>query len=88
MRWIIQLLNCGNIYKDREAFEYRVEKYSDIYDKIIPFFTKYKIQGVKSLDYLDGCKAAELIKNKAHLTEEGLDPIRKIKVGMNKGREV
>jgi hypothetical protein len=38
------------------------------------------------LDYLDWCKVAELMKNKAHLTEEGLSKIRKIKAGMNKGR--
>jgi hypothetical protein len=38
------------------------------------------------LDYLDWCKVAELMKNKAHLTWEGLSKIRKIKAGMNKGR--
>jgi hypothetical protein len=27
------------------------------------------------------------MKNKAHLTEEGLDQIRKIKAGMNRGRK-
>jgi hypothetical protein len=27
------------------------------------------------------------MKNKAHLTVEGLDQIRKIKAGMNKGRK-
>jgi len=70
-------LNCGNLYKNRDAFEYQVEKFSDIQNKIIPFFNKNRIQGIKSLDYQDWCKAAELIKNKAHLTEEGLDQIHK-----------
>lgn len=45
-----------------------------------------KIRGVKLADYLDLCKAAELMKNKAHLNEKGLGEIRKIKSGMNKGR--
>lgn len=88
MRSLIEYFDCGNLYKDREAFEYRVEKFSDIENKIIPFFSKNRIHGVKFLDYLDWCKAAEFIKNKAHLTEEGLDQIRKIKAGMNKGRPV
>lgn len=88
MRSLIKYFDCGNIYKDREAFKYQVEKFSDIYNKIIPFFYKYRIQGVKSLDYLDWCKVAELIKIKAHLTEEGLDQIREIKAGINKGRQV
>ena len=56
-------------------------------DKIIPFFEKYPIKGVKALDYADFCKVAELMKNKAHLTEHGLEEIRKIKSGMNRGRE-
>jgi hypothetical protein len=82
-------LNCGNLYKNRDAFEYQVDKFSDIQNKIIPFFNKNRIQGIKSLDYQDWCKAAELIKNKAHLTEEGLMllKIHKIKVGMNRGRK-
>ena len=46
----------------------------------------FPIQGVKCLDYLDWCKVAELMKYKAHLTQEGLDQIRKIKAGMNRGR--
>ena len=66
-------------------------KFSDLIDKIIPpIFTKngwFSILGVKSKDFADWCKAAELMKNKAHLTAEGLDQIRKIKAGMNKGRK-
>ena len=38
------------------------------------------------MDFLDWCKIAILIKNKLHLTPEGLELIRKIKDGMNKGR--
>ena len=56
-------------------------------DKVIPFFSKYKIQGVKYLDYLDFVKVAELMKNKAHTTAEGVDIIWKIKANMNKGRK-
>jgi hypothetical protein len=53
----------------------------------MPFFDKYPLQGVKSLDYADWCRVAELIKDKKHLTQEGLDQIRKIKAGMNTGRK-
>ena len=42
--------------------------------------------GIKSLDYEDLCKAAEVINKKDHLTLEGLKEIKKIKLGMNKGR--
>lgn len=56
------------------------------YEKIIPFFQKYPILGVKSLDFEDWCRVAKLINNKVHLTKEGFKTIRKIKAGMNKGR--
>ena len=86
MRSFIDYFNCGNICKSRESFVYRVEKFSDIENKIIPFFNKYQIQGVKHLDYLDFCKAVDIIKVKGHTTKEGLEQIKEIKTGMNKGR--
>ena len=55
-------------------------------NKVIPLFDKNKIVGIKFEDYQDWKKVAELMKNKAHLTSEGLDQIRKIKVHMNTGR--
>ena len=86
MRSLIELLKSGKIYKNRDTFDFRVTKFDDIVNKIIPFFKKYPILGVKALDFADFCKAAELMKNKAHLTKDGLEEIRKIKAGMNRGR--
>ena len=51
------------------------------------FFDKYPLLGVKSKDFSDFCIMANLIKDKAHLTQEGLNKIRQIKAGMNKGRK-
>jgi len=76
---------CICLY-NKGVFTYRVETYSSIENKIIPLFNKHPILGEKYLDYLDWCKVAKLIKNKAHLTSEGLDQIDEIKAGMNKGR--
>jgi len=42
--------------------------------------------GVKRFDYLDFCRVAELMQNKVHLTQEGIDEIKKIKSRMNTGR--
>ena len=55
-------------------------------NKILPFFNNYPIQGNKSRDYQDWCRAAEIVKSKDHLTKEGLDNIIKIKAGMNRNR--
>ena len=82
----IDYFDCGNVYKDGNNFVFRVSKFDDIDNKIIPFFQKYPIMGVKNEDFRDFCRAALVIKNKKHLTREGLDEIFLIKTGMNKGR--
>lgn len=56
MRNLIELLDCGNIYKDKEKYIFRVTKFLDINNKIMPFFVKYLIEGVKSKDLEDFCK--------------------------------
>ena len=42
--------------------------------------------GVKLYDYIDWCKIHNLINDGLHLTFKGLNIIRNIKSGMNKGR--
>ena len=88
MRIIIKYLDCGNIYKKRDTLHYTVYKFNDITDKIIPFFKKYPIRGVKALDFTDWCKVAELMQEKKHLTKKGLEQIRQIKAVMNTGRQL
>lgn len=88
METLPRYLNCGRYYpkSNSEVGDFVVSKLSDIIGKIIPFFEKYPILGVKCLDFKDFCKASELIKNKAHLTNLGLDQIKEIKAAMNRGR--
>jgi len=57
-----------------------------IVNKIIPFFNEYPILGVKSLDFADFKKVAELMETKQHLTSEGLSNIIEIVKGMNLDR--
>ena len=54
--------------------------------KLYPFFNDYPIQGIKSLDFADFKKVADLIKNKEHLTESGFSQIIKIVEKMNLDR--
>jgi hypothetical protein len=44
-------------------------------------------EGAKALDFLDFCKAIDLINKKEHLTKEGLNKIIKIKSDMNSNRK-
>jgi hypothetical protein len=88
MKGLVKYLNCGMVflYPKRSWGEFKVYKLDDIINQIIPLFNQYPLQGSKRADYLDFCKVVELMKNKAHLTAEGLEQIRKIKSGMN-GRD-
>lgn len=84
MRSLIEYLGCGNVYKNKEAVDYIVTKFSDIYEKILPFLKNTLSQGEKSQDFCDFCKVAEIIKINKHLTKEGLEQISNIKSFMNK----
>lgn len=88
MTSLITYFGCGSIEKDSRGpnLNYTVYKFSEISGKIIPFFKKHMIVGIKSKDFADWCKVAEMIEAKDHLTSSGLDKIREIKSGMNKGR--
>ena len=47
MKILIVYFDCGNIYKRGEVMDLKVTKFYDITNKIIPFFQKYPILGVK-----------------------------------------
>ena len=90
LKSFIIYLECGRLEKVKsrpDIVEFIVTKLDDISQKIIPFFQKHKIQGVKYKDFDDWCKVAEMMKDKKHLTKEGLEQIRKIKSRMNTGRK-
>jgi len=88
MRSLIEYLGCGGYYfrSGHEVGDYRVSKFLDLTDKVIPFFLKYPILGVKAEDFKNFCVVAALIKDNKHLTKQGLEQIQKIKLGTNKGR--
>jgi hypothetical protein len=87
MQSLVSTFDCGNIYVDNEVVNFKITQFQDLTDKVIPFFVKYPIHGEKSKDFEDFCKVTELMQNKAHLTQDGLDHIRIIKAGMNRGRD-
>ena len=53
------------VIKNKENLsDFKVTKFSDINDIIIPFFSKYPILGIKSLDFKDWCLVSEIVKKK------------------------
>ena len=86
---IIEFLGFGILVdeKSRDVVRIRTENFQIIYENVIPFFTNYPLESSKLLNFQDFCKACDLIKEKAHLTEEGIAKIKIIKSGMNTGRK-
>jgi len=85
----IDYLKCGKIEKAStrpNGVTFVTYKFSDIRDKIIPFFQNYPLHGIKSKDYSDFCLIAKLMENKSHLTLDGIKKIKSLKSGMNRGR--
>ena len=70
MENLVSFFNCGRcvIRPNKNHCDFLVTTFSDVNDKIIPFFKKYPIYGVKSLYLADFCKVTELIDTKEHLT--------------------
>jgi hypothetical protein len=89
MKSLINFWGCGMVYKrsKEDKVDFQISKFGDLTDKVIPLFQRISLQGVKSKDFSDFCKAADIMKVKGHLTQEGLDQILRIKAGMNTGRK-
>jgi hypothetical protein len=88
MKSLVEYLGCGNCHSksSQDIVDFIVVRFGDNFDKIIPFFDKYLLQGSKALNFAYFKQAAELINNKAHLTESGVVKIRLIQSGMNRGK--
>lgn len=88
LKSFIVYFGYGSYYKypNKPLGDYRCVNFVHIYTKFLPFFKKYPILGVKSLDFNDWCLGAEIVQNKAHTTPEGLACLKALKEGMNKGR--
>ena len=81
-------LNCGSCYlrKKENTMDFKVTKFSDITEIIIPFFINNPILGVKSLDFKDWCLVSEIVKKRGHKLEENILKIKEIQKAMNRGR--
>jgi len=84
IRSLVDYLECGRAFIHKEAVNLEVTKLSDLTDKILPFFQKYRLEGVKQQDFIYFVTVLELMKDKTHLTQEGIDQIQKIKLSLYK----
>jgi hypothetical protein len=85
----IDYLGCGRIERAStrpDIVNFSVSKFSNIKEKVIPFFQSCSLHGIKHMDYLDFVKVAKIVEVKGHLTPEGINKINSLKSGMNSSR--
>lgn len=83
---IKHFFGCGAIYINRRydnhkenIYRYCVRNFKDLNEKIIPFFQANPLLTYKRYDFELFCKIIEMMKNRQHLTENGLKLIRELK---------
>jgi LAGLIDADG endonuclease len=65
---------------------YEVNNFNSIIENVIPFFRKYGfLSAKKKNDFAKFQQVAELIKEKKHLTKEGIEKILLLRDQMNNG---
>lgn len=89
MKGLINFWGCGMVFKrsKENKVDFQIRKFSDLANKVVPLFQRISLQGAKSQDFKDFCRAVDIIKEKGHLTHKGLDQLRQIKACMNTGRK-
>ena len=79
---------CGVVrvnHGDRMA--YRVRNIEHLKERIVPFFERHSLRSKKQIDFLRFRRVLLMINRKEHLTPEGIERIKKVAEGMNRGRE-
>jgi hypothetical protein len=90
LKRIIATLGCGSLVKptgDRDRYTISVSSISDLVNIIIPLFEQCPIYGAKYKDFLDFCRGIQIIKEKGHLTLQGLNELKDLAYGMNTYRK-
>lgn len=80
----VSLGGIGKIYSHDDYILYRVRTIEDL-KVLIDHFDKYPLLSQKQADFLLFKRVVEILKDKSHLTADGLTKIVSIKAAMNKG---
>ena len=90
MELFIKFFSCGKVVTRSNTStprcDYIVQDTSFLLDKIISHFDLYPLKNLKQKDFICFKEALKLIKEKRHLTREGLDKIISLNLEMNSNR--
>jgi hypothetical protein len=81
-----EYFGCGVVRRNNGAqlFAFRVRGQKNLRETIVPFFEKHKLKTKKRIDFEKFRDVILLIERGDHLTEKGVEAIRKIQEGMNR----
>jgi LAGLIDADG endonuclease. len=71
--------------KSKNMCAFRVSSPKQILEQILPYFDKYSLVTKKYIDYLLFKNIVEIMLNKIHLTESGLQEIVNLRASLNLG---
>jgi len=78
---------CGVVRKNHgDRMAYRVRGHEHLLARILPFFEKHPLKTSKRIDFQRFRKVVRLMADGAHLEREGVERIRELAEGMNRGR--
>ena len=77
---------CGVVRRNHgDRMAYRVRGREHLLQRVVPFFEKHPLKTKKRQDFLKFRKVLLLMAQERHLTEEGVEEIRRIASQMNRG---
>ena len=77
---------CGVVRRNHgDRMAYRVRSKEHLLQRIVPFFMAHPLKTKKNVDFLKFRDVLLLMEKDAHLSAEGVEKIRAIAAGMNRG---
>ncbi len=78
---------CGVVRSNHgDRMAYRVRDLEHLLERILPFFLEHSLKTKKRVDFQKFRRVCLMMEKGEHLTEEGLDEIRRIAGQMNRGQ--
>jgi hypothetical protein len=88
LKMVESFFGCGVLSQNEDGtVDFAIRDYYSIKNILIPHFLKCPLMGTKHLDFMSFKGAFDIINNKEHLMEEGLNKIYKISKTMNTYRK-
>ncbi len=89
LQLFVETFGCGVIKKNApvgsrdKTYVYVVKRHNDLYEVVVPFFQRFPLRSEKQNEFLRFAQVVKLMREKAHLTSEGLKRISEIAFSMN-----